>query len=103
VLATHVDDILVFAKDISLINSLYKDLTSTSKLDVTNLGEIKEFLGVKILRDRAKQSLIITQRSFIAKILKKHNKHNNKPKSLPMPIGLKLKKSLDKRTITKAF
>jgi hypothetical protein len=103
VLATHVDDILVFAKDISLLNSLYKDLTSTSKLDVTNLGEIKEFLGVEILRDRTKRSLIITQRSFIAKILKKHNKHNNKPKSLPMPIGLKLEKSLDKSTITKAF
>jgi hypothetical protein len=61
VLATYVDNILVFKKDISLIDSLYKDLTSTSKLDITNLGKIKEFLGVEILRDRAKRSLIITQ------------------------------------------
>jgi hypothetical protein len=51
VLATYVDDILVFAKDIMLVNNLYKDLTTTSKLEVSNLGEIKEFLGVEIIRD----------------------------------------------------
>lgn len=102
-LATHVDDILVFAKDISLINSLYKDLTRTSKLEVTNLGEIKEFLGVEIIRDRANRSLIITQRSFIAKILSKYNKQENKPKSIPLPIGIKLTKNLEESTILKDF
>ena len=99
VLAIYVDDILVFARDISLVNSLYKDLTTTSKLEVTNLGEIKEFLGVGIIRDRAKRSLIITQRNFIAKILGKYNKQNNKPKSLPLPMGIKLEKNLEESTI----
>ncbi|KAF1925481.1 uncharacterized protein M421DRAFT_70010, partial [Didymella exigua CBS 183.55] len=87
VLATHVDNILVFAKDISLVQSLYKDLTTTSKLEVTNLGEIREFLGVEIIRDRKKKSLIITQRNFIANILKKYNKQDNLPKYIPLPIG----------------
>ena len=32
ILATHVDDILVFAKDLNLINNLYKDISNTSKL-----------------------------------------------------------------------
>ena len=99
VLATHVDDILVFAKDLELVNSLYKDLTS-SKLEVSNLGEIKEFLGVEIIRDRSKKSLIITQKSFITKILNKYNKANNKPKSLPLPIGVKLDKNLDESSNT---
>jgi hypothetical protein len=103
ILATHVDDILVFAKDISLINSLYKDLTSTSKLEVTNLGEIKEFLGVEIIRDRSSKSLIITQRNFIAKMLNKYNKQNNKPKSIPLPIGLKLSKNLEESSIIKDY
>jgi len=59
ILATHVDNILVFAKDISLVNNLYKKLKDTSKLEVTNLGEIKEFLGVEVIRDRSKRSIII--------------------------------------------
>ncbi|RYE04909.1 MAG: hypothetical protein EOP33_08175, partial [Rickettsiaceae bacterium] len=103
VLATHVDDILVFAKDISLVNNLYKDLVSTSKLEVTNLGEIKEFLGVEIIRDRSKKSLIITQRNFLNKVLFKYNKKDNKPKSIPLPIGIKLSKNLEESTLTKDF
>lgn len=102
ILATHVDDILVFAQNIDLVNNLYKDLSRTSKLEITNLGEIKEFLGVEIIRDRPNKSLIITQRSFISKILEKYNKLQNKPKNLPLPIGIKLSKnleSLDNNTI----
>jgi hypothetical protein len=103
VLATHVDDILVFAKDIMLVNNLYKDLTTTSKLEVSNLGEIKEFLGVEIIRDRTKRSLLITQRSFISKMLNKFNKLENKPKDLPLPIGIRLSKNLEESTIIKDF
>jgi hypothetical protein len=43
ILATHVDDILVFAKSIDLVNNLYKDLAKSSKLKITNLGEKKSF------------------------------------------------------------
>ena len=103
VLATHVDDILVFASNIILVNNLYKELSSISKLEITNLGEIKEFLGVEIIRDRKKKSLIITQRNFINKILIKFNKLNNKPKSIPIPIGIKLEKFLEQSSIIKKF
>jgi hypothetical protein len=106
VLATHVDDILVFAKDATLVNSLYKDLSNIPNLEVTNLGEIKEFLGVKIIRDRSKRSLYITQRSFITKLLNKYNKLDNKPKTLPLPIGAKISRNLDpveENTIIKQF
>ena len=105
ILATHVDDILVFASSIDLVNNLYKDLATISKLEITNLGEIKEFLGVEIIRDRSRRSLIITQRSFISKILEKYNKLNNKPKALPLPIGVKISKNLEENdsTITKNY
>jgi len=102
-LATHVDDILVFAKDISLVNSLYKDLSRISNLEISNLGEIKEFLGIEVIRNRSKRSIIITQKSFIANILKKYNKQNNKPKSIPLPIGTKLSKNLAESPIIKDF
>jgi hypothetical protein len=106
VLATHVDNILVFAKDTTLVNSLYKDLSNISNLEITNLGETKEFLGVEIIRDRSKRSLYITQRSFITKLLNKYNKLNNKPKTLPLPIEAKISRNLDPikdNTIIKQF
>jgi hypothetical protein len=69
ILATHVDDILVFAKHIKLVDNLYRYLSRISKLDIPNLGEIKEFLGVEIIGNRSKRSITITERSFISKIL----------------------------------
>jgi len=60
ILAIYIDNILVFSNNITLVNNLYKDLSRTSKLDITNLEEIKEFLEVEIIRNRSKRSLIIT-------------------------------------------
>jgi hypothetical protein len=69
ILATHVNDILVFAKHIKLVHNLYRYLSRISKLDMPNLGEIKEFLGVEIIGNRSKRSITIRERSFISKIL----------------------------------
>ena len=96
---THVDDILVFAKTKELVDNLYKEITTKTKLEVSNLGEIKEFLGVEIIRDRSKRSIVITQRNFIKKILHRFNKQNNKPKDIPLPIGLKLEKNLEQASL----
>ena len=34
----------------NLVNNLYKTLSTLSKLEITNLGKIKEFLGIEIIR-----------------------------------------------------
>ena len=52
VLATHVNNILVLASNTILINNLFKEISSISKLEITNLGEIEEFLKVEIIRER---------------------------------------------------
>ena len=103
VLTTHVNDILVFASNIILVNNLYKDLSSISKLEITNLGEIKEFFRVEIIRDRKNKTLIIIQRSFIDKIRTKFYKLNNRPKSILILIGIKLEKLLEPSSINKQF
>ena len=64
---------------------------------------MKEFLRVEIIRDRKNKSLITTQRNFINKILNKFNKLNNKPKSIPIPIGIKLESILEPSSIIKQF
>ena len=94
ILAIHVDDILVLAKDLSYIKELYNQLAD-SKLEVSNLGEAKEFLGIEIIRDRANKTLTITQKGFINKILNKYNKTSLKPKSNPLQLGVKLERFLE--------
>ena len=58
---------------------------------------------MEIIRDRSKRSLIITQRSFINKLLFKYNKLLNKPKSIPLPIEVKLSKNLEDSFIIKDY
>ena len=85
-LAVYVDDILVFAKDTPSIKELYNDLVR-AKLDVVDLGEVKEYLGIEIYREE--YSLQITQQGFINRLLKRYNKDNIKPKTTPYILGLK--------------
>lgn len=56
-------------------------------------------MGVEIIRDRAKKSLIITQRSLVSKILTKYNKLENKVKIIPIPLGINLSKNLENSKI----
>jgi hypothetical protein len=43
------------------------------------------------------------QRSFINKLLFKYNKLLNKPKSIPLPIEVKLSKNLEDSSIIKDY
>ena len=59
VLAIYVDNILVFTKTKDLINDLYTNISKISRLEINNLEEIKEFLGIEIIRHRSKKFLIM--------------------------------------------
>ena len=54
----YVDDLLIFGPNILEINSLYKRLEKLLK--ITDLGEVKFFLGMEIQRDRAKNLLFLS-------------------------------------------
>ena len=90
IIATHVDDLLIFAKEKQIIDTLFKDLSSVSTLEIKNLGEVREFLGVEIYRDRSSRSLYITQEKYISRLLARFNKENIKPKQSPLPPSIKL-------------
>ena len=93
ILATHIDDILIFSKNIENIKSLYKDLNKD--LEVSDLGEVKYYLGIEIIRNRQDKSIILTQKGFILNLLNKFNKSELKPTKNPLILGVKLEKNLD--------
>jgi Reverse transcriptase (RNA-dependent DNA polymerase) len=80
-LTAHIDDILIFSKDIKNINIIREKLAS--KMDLSNLGEAKYFLGIEIIRDRKNNKISLSQRNFIEQIIYKFNKNALKPTDNP--------------------
>lgn len=93
ILATHIDDILVFSKTIEDINNLYNKLNKD--LQISNLGEVKYYLGIEIIRDRQNRSIKLSQKGFIDNLLNKFNKTNLYPTKNPLAQGVKLTKNID--------
>jgi hypothetical protein len=96
ILATYIDDILVFSEKLEYINKLYKDLNQ--ELDVSNLGEIKYYLGIEVFRNRSKKSIILTQKGFILNLLNRFNKLDLKSAKNPLILSIKLEKNLEQAT-----
>lgn len=96
IIATHVDDLLVFAKTKQLVDQLLKDLGAVSSLEIKNLGEVKEFLGVEVIRKKEYNTLYLTQSSFLERLLQRFNKQNLRPRSTPLPPGIRLESNQEK-------
>ena len=94
VLTAHIDDILIFFKDIRNINIIRDKLAS--KMDLSNLGEAKYFLGIEIIRDRENRKITLSQRNFIEQIMHKFNKNALKPTDNPSQKGVKLEPNQEK-------
>ena len=52
-----------------------------------NLGEAKEYLGMRITCDRKKQTLTLDQCVYVEKVLKRFRMQNAKPAQTPLPTG----------------
>ncbi|KAL0455059.1 UNVERIFIED_CONTAM: hypothetical protein Slati_0845100 [Sesamum latifolium] len=63
-----------------------------------DLGEASYILGIKIIRDRSKRMLGMTQTSYVEKVLKRFKMENSRRGFLPMRHGLKLSKKQSPKT-----
>ena len=91
----YVDDLLVFGPDISKINNLYKSKLSKD-LKITDLGEIKQFLGIEITRNRKERRLELSQLKYLENIKTRFNKSSLKLVSIPIEPGVKARKNEEK-------
>ena len=78
----YVDDILIMGDDESEIKCTINKLNES--FVIKNLGQPKEFLGIKIERDERSQTLILSQEKFITNMLKKFGFENTHPVATPM-------------------
>jgi len=91
ILLLYVDDMLIVGKDKAKISALKKALGKSFAMK--DLGAVKKILGMKIVRDRSKRMLWMSQEDYLKKVLERFNMHNAKPVHVPLPGHLKLSKT----------
>ena len=75
-LIIYVDDILLIENDIGTLSSVKVWLSG--QFDMKDLGEASHILGIKLLRDRRKRMLGLSQASYIDEILARYNMQDSK-------------------------
>jgi hypothetical protein len=91
IVLVHVDDCMIAATTITLVKDFKAKIAEHVK--ITDLGELHWFLGIEIRRDREKQTIHLSQWSYIDSILRRYNLQDLKPVSTPMETQTKLSSS----------
>lgn len=80
----HVDDMMIVGKSEEQI--LFVEKLLSKRFDVTCLGNLKHFLGMKIER-KSSGIFCISQESYIKKVLMKYGMADAKPSKIPLDIS----------------
>ena len=81
-LLLYVDDILLMTNNIEEVKRIKAQLSE--KFEMTDMGEIKQFLGIKVERDVNQGRLKISQPKYIDGMLKRFGMEDCRPTSTPM-------------------
>jgi hypothetical protein len=84
----YVDDLLIAATSKEFSHKV-KDLLSSS-FKMRDLGPAKYLLGIEIIRNRKKQTIALSQRQYIDKVLDRYGMTDCKPVFTPMATGIHL-------------
>ena len=84
VVGAFVDDLIIVGKKVS---ALELRATLQTVFEMTDLGEMKKFLGMEIDRDREARTITVSQQSYLAGVLEKFRMEECNPVSSPIVAG----------------
>ncbi|CAH1415477.1 unnamed protein product [Lactuca virosa] len=90
-LVLYVDDILLIGNDIPTLQEVKSWLGKCFAMK--DLGEATYILGIRILRERSKRLIGLSQSIYLDKVLKRFNMQNSKKGELPIQSNAKLSKA----------
>jgi Reverse transcriptase (RNA-dependent DNA polymerase) len=67
IIITHIDDMIIFGENSAIIAENHEKLVK--EMELTNLGEVKYFLGIEISRNRQKQTITLNQKGYIQRLI----------------------------------
>ena len=85
IIILYVDDITILGDNLSSINKLKSALSN--RYEMTDLGEIDSYLGVRIKRDRSARRLEIDQSHYALEIVNRFGLSDANPTRTPLPTG----------------
>ena len=80
----YVDDITAAGKDSADLDQFFAQLTG--HFTAKDLGKIKQFLGMRITRDRKNHTLYLDQEKYLDKTLRKFRIENTRHVPISTPI-----------------
>ena len=83
ILILYVDDMLIASKNRDEIDALKKKLHNN--FDMKDLGNAGHILGMRVVRDRSKRLLYLSQTEYINRVLERFNMKGGKALSTPLP------------------
>lgn len=90
ILAIYVDDFFLFTNDSVEKKQLLSNLSN--KFNIKNLGSIKNCLGINIVRNREKGTILLSQKDYIKRLLCRFGMSDCKGISTPMQLNEKFNK-----------
>ena len=81
----YVDDLTIMGRDLEAIKLLKSDLST--RFEMTDLGEITQYLGIRITRDRSLKRLEIDQSGYLTDVLERFGMSNATSHNTPLPAG----------------
>ncbi|KAI3767088.1 hypothetical protein L2E82_17173 [Cichorium intybus] len=90
-LVLYVDDILLMGNDVPTLQDVKSWLGKCFAMK--DLGEATYILGIRILRDRKKRLIGLSQCTYLEKVLKRFSMENSKKGELPIQSNAKLSKT----------
>ena len=85
ILTLYVDDMLIASSNMQAIRELKEDLAKS--FSMKDLGAAKHILGMQISRDWNARTLILSQKEYIEKVLKRFSMNKAKPVSTPLVVA----------------
>jgi len=90
ILLLYVDDMLIAGSSIEEIDKLKQQLSK--QFEMKDLGAAKQILGMRIIRDKDKGILKLSQTEYVKKVISRFSMDNAKPVSTPLGNHFKLSK-----------
>ncbi|GKV27145.1 hypothetical protein SLEP1_g36348 [Rubroshorea leprosula] len=91
-LLLYVDDMLIAAKSMLIIDDLKKQLSG--EFEMKDLGAAKKILGMEIHKDHKGGKLFLSQKKYIEKVLERFGLHEAKAVTTPLGAHFKLSSNL---------
>eukprot|EP00961_Rhodomonas_salina_P240269 3246507-Rhodomonas_salina.1 len=86
-MSAHIDDTLILCEDLTTLQK-FKALM-LARFEGTNEGDVTEYLGCEVIRDRSKKTLCLRQSAYIRKVLAFHGFADANPVKTQLEPGVR--------------